>query len=68
LLVKWGTELADKLGFTAVVESTPYGRGLYESEGFQFVDCWETRLPEKWEGIRGRQKFDWLVRPAKTNA
>jgi len=66
--VKWGTGLADKLGFMAVVESTPYGRGLYESEGFQFIDHWETRLPEKWEGIRGKQNFDWLVRPAKTSA
>ncbi|KAF4624454.1 hypothetical protein G7Y89_g13717 [Cudoniella acicularis] len=65
LLVQWGTTLADKLGFTAVVESTEYGRGLYESEGFKFIDRWETRLPEKWEGTKGKQKFIWMVRPAK---
>ncbi|KUJ14247.1 uncharacterized protein LY89DRAFT_708670 [Mollisia scopiformis] len=64
LLVKWGTALADELGFMAVVEATEQGRGLYESEGFKAIDHWQTRLPEKWAG-RGKQGFLWMVRPAK---
>ncbi|CCD52290.1 predicted protein [Botrytis cinerea T4] len=28
-----------------VVEVTESGRPLYESEGFQYIDRWETRLP-----------------------
>ncbi|PQE19538.1 hypothetical protein CJF32_00007479 [Rutstroemia sp. NJR-2017a WRK4] len=64
LLVKWGTSLADELGFTAVVEATDCGRPLYESEGFQPVERWEMRLPEKWKS-RDKQQFSWMVRPAK---
>lgn len=68
LLVKWGTSLADELGFTAVVEATDYGRGLYQSEGFEDRGRWETRLPKKWENSRGKQKFIWMVRPARKNS
>lgn len=63
MLVKWGTEKAGGLGVKAVVESSRYGRGLYEQEGFKFVENWETRLPEKWIGKRQPQRFIWLVRP-----
>lgn len=65
MLVKWGTKLADELGFIAVVEASEVGKGLYESEGFEFAGRWETRLPGKWEGKRGKQKFIWMIRPAK---
>ncbi|PQE19635.1 gnat family protein [Rutstroemia sp. NJR-2017a WRK4] len=64
MLVQWGTKKADELGFTAVVEASDYGRDLYESEGFQEIERWESRLPEKW-AHRGKQKFIWMVRPAK---
>ncbi|EPE36377.1 Acyl-CoA N-acyltransferases (Nat) [Glarea lozoyensis ATCC 20868] len=64
MLVQWGTLLADDIGLTAVVESTDPGRGLYESEGFVYVDTFETKFPEKWEGRR-KQKFHWMVRPCK---
>lgn len=66
MLVKWGTAEADRLGVKAVVEATTYGRGLYEQEGFEFVENWETRLPDKWVGERVPQGFIWLVRPART--
>ncbi|PQE07220.1 hypothetical protein CJF31_00004890 [Rutstroemia sp. NJR-2017a BVV2] len=63
-LVKWGTKIADDLGFTAVVESSDKGRGLYESEGFEFVEACETPVPEKWKA-RGAERFNWMVRPKK---
>ncbi|CAG8953782.1 hypothetical protein HYFRA_00006673 [Hymenoscyphus fraxineus] len=67
LLVRWGTALADELGCTAVVEATDCGVGLYQSEGFEDRGRWETRLPEKWEDSRGKQRFTWMVRPAGNN-
>jgi hypothetical protein len=60
---KWGTSIADKLGLVAVVESTNQGRALYASEGFEYIDTFETKLPEKWEGKKRKQKFHWMVRP-----
>jgi hypothetical protein len=36
--MRWGTELADKLGLEAFVESTKAGVPLYESAGFVVVD------------------------------
>ncbi|PQE05025.1 hypothetical protein CJF30_00004809 [Rutstroemia sp. NJR-2017a BBW] len=91
-LVKWGTKIADDLGFTvsilipnlyfllclwndgmngrtntaeqAVVESSDKGRGLYASEGFEFVEKCETPVPEKWKA-RGAESFNWMVRPKK---
>jgi hypothetical protein len=67
MLVKWGTSIADYLGLMAVVESTDQGRELYESEGFKFINKFETKLPEKWEGKKRKQKFHWMVRPAPVN-
>ncbi|KAM0145519.1 hypothetical protein ACHAPG_011582, partial [Botrytis cinerea] len=49
-----------------VVEATESGRPLYESEGFQYIDRWETRFPPKWES-RDKQQFLWMTRPAKQN-
>jgi hypothetical protein len=47
-----------------VVESSDKGRGLYESEGFEFVEACETPVPEKWKA-RGTETFNWMVRPKK---
>lgn len=63
MLVKWGTENANRLGVKTLVEATTYGRGLYEQEGFEFVENWETKLPAKWVGKREPQRYIWLVRP-----
>jgi len=65
MLVKWGTKIADELGFVAVVEASDQGRHLYEQEGFEVVERYGTRLPEKWEGVKRKQEFLWMVRPAK---
>ncbi|KAF7870632.1 hypothetical protein EAF04_004376 [Stromatinia cepivora] len=64
LLVKWGTAIADELGYVAVVEASEAGRPLYESEGFEYVEHCKTNIPEKWAGRKG-EGFIWMVRPAK---
>ncbi|RAL59152.1 hypothetical protein DID88_006708 [Monilinia fructigena] len=64
LLVRWGTAIADELGYMAVVEASEAGRPLYESEGFEFVKFAETNIPEKWRNRKG-DKYVWMVRPAK---
>ena len=35
MLVRWGTEKADKLGLECFLESSPFGYGLYKKSGFQ---------------------------------
>ncbi|KAF2765597.1 acyl-CoA N-acyltransferase [Teratosphaeria nubilosa] len=60
-LVRWGTDKADKLGVEAVVESSIFGKGLYEKNGFRFV---------KQQDLRGWRthpvaSYAWLIRPKK---
>jgi ribosomal protein S18 acetylase RimI-like enzyme len=57
MLVKWGTSIADYLGLMAVVESTDQGRELYESEGFKFINKFETKLPESGKVKSGSKSF-----------
>ncbi|THV47279.1 hypothetical protein BGAL_0322g00100 [Botrytis galanthina] len=64
LLVKWGTAIADELGYAAIVEASVAGRPLYESEGFEYVKHCETKIPERF-GDRKGEGFIWMVRPAK---
>ncbi|KAB8294787.1 hypothetical protein EYC80_006748 [Monilinia laxa] len=59
LLVRWGTAIADELGYMAIVEASEAGRHLYESEGFEFVKLVETSIPEKWRDRKG-EKFIWM--------
>ncbi|CAJ2506491.1 Uu.00g006210.m01.CDS01 [Anthostomella pinea] len=63
-LVRWGTDKADELGVEAVVESSVYGKGLYEKNGFVFVKDVEVKSPFKGKDRSGG-KFAWLVRPKK---
>jgi len=63
-LVEWGTQKADELGVEAVVESSVYGKGLYQKHGFCFVREVTLSPPEKWAG-REEAKFAWMVRPRK---
>nr|POF15165.1 hypothetical protein CFP56_42053 [Quercus suber] len=65
LLVKWGTDEADRQGVEAVVESSVFGKGLYLKNGFVFQrdvvvpnPSYAQHLPEA--------KFAWLVRPTGT--
>lgn len=46
------------------MEASDYARHLYETEGFKAVDDYVIELPDKWAG-RDKQKFIWMVRPAK---
>ena len=61
-LVKWGLKKADELGLPAVVESSVFGKGLYEKNGFVFEKDVTMRLPEQWKG-RPKSRYAWLVRP-----
>ena len=63
-LVKWGTNQADELGVDAVVESSVYGKGLYEKHGYVFIKDVQMRGPDRWRG-RDAGAFAWLVRPKR---
>ena len=64
-LVKWGTALADRMGVEAVVESSVFGKGLYEKNGYVFVKDVVAKAPhEQWEG-RPEGRFAWMVRPRR---
>lgn len=62
LLVEWGVAKADELGFDAIVESSVYGKGLYEKHGFVWQKNVTLPLPEQWKG-RPESSYAWLVRP-----
>ena len=64
LLVQWGTEKADVMGNEAIVESSVFGRGLYEKHGFVWVKDVVIEPPERFAG-RKRQEHAWLERPKK---
>ncbi|EMD00454.1 hypothetical protein BAUCODRAFT_28808 [Baudoinia panamericana UAMH 10762] len=64
-LVKWGTGKADELGVQAVVESSVFGKGLYEKNGFVFIKDVKVEAPEPWLG-RDAGQFAWLIRPKKS--
>ncbi|KAK6854640.1 hypothetical protein PG995_009733 [Apiospora arundinis] len=36
--MKWGMKKADELGFDFYLNSTPYGRPLYEANGFRYLE------------------------------
>lgn len=66
-MVEWGTQKADALGVEAVVESSAFGKGLYEKNGFDFVKDVELEMPEQWKD-RPKMRTAWMVRPAKGKA
>ncbi|KAK5677993.1 hypothetical protein LTS10_009877 [Elasticomyces elasticus] len=53
LLVKWGTDMADKAGAFSWVHSSEGGRRFYEKHGFEEVDCLTVDLD------------DWAVHSSK---
>lgn len=63
-LVKWGADKADAMGYEAVVESSPFGKGLYLKHGFEFVN-YVVLDPGDRFADREKQEFAWLVRPKK---
>ncbi|KAF2810222.1 acyl-CoA N-acyltransferase [Mytilinidion resinicola] len=56
-LLKWGCDEADKEGIYAYLESTPAGRKLYESMGFEHVD--QIELSDVVEG--GEPSAYWIM-------
>lgn len=65
-LVKWGLKQADELGLDAVVESSVFGKGLYEKNGFVFDEDVRVIVPGFEERPVG--EFAWLERPKRPNA
>ena len=63
-LVKWGTSRADDMGVEGVVESSPFGKGLYEKNGYVFVKDVVVQLPERWAD-RPKIRYAWLERPKR---
>lgn len=60
-LVRWGTKRADEMGVEAVIESSVFGRGLYEKHGFVWIKDVVVEAPEFPERQKG--SYAWLVRP-----
>ncbi|RFU29815.1 hypothetical protein B7463_g6520, partial [Scytalidium lignicola] len=63
LIMKWGTELADYLGYEAFIEASGYGRHLYETWGFVATpDEWVViPVPDKWRE-KVELKCYWMER------
>jgi len=62
-LLKWGVDRADELGGEVFLEATPFGRHMYEQNGFQVTEYIIIPVPEKWAD---RPKVDhfFMRRPA----
>ncbi|CAK3896487.1 GNAT family acetyltransferase like [Lecanosticta acicola] len=63
-LVKWGVKKADELGLESVVESSPFGRGLYAKNGFVFQEDCKLEVPEFPD--HPPPEFAWMTRPKQT--
>ena len=49
MLVKWGTDIADAMGATAVIEGSAAAKKLYESHGFVASEDWIiVPIDERW--------------------
>ncbi|EME89491.1 uncharacterized protein MYCFIDRAFT_26280 [Pseudocercospora fijiensis CIRAD86] len=66
-LVKWGLAKADELGYDAIVESSVYGRRLYEKNGYVWQKDVTIQVPG-YEGKRPAGGFAWMIRPKRTTA
>nr|OQO22469.1 hypothetical protein B0A51_10101 [Rachicladosporium sp. CCFEE 5018] len=64
-LLAWGLEKADGLDFEVIVESSVFGKGLYEKNGFVFQKQVELPLPPQWAD-RSKSAYAWLIRPRKS--
>ncbi|KAK4635009.1 hypothetical protein CLAFUW4_00979 [Fulvia fulva] len=64
-LVEWGTAKADSLDLEAVVESSVFGKRLYEKNGFVFKEQVEVAVPGEIDRAPGA--FAWLERPKRSS-
>lgn len=63
MLVQWGTDIADKEGIPAYLESSAEGYSLYNKHGFKDIESWDFDL-EPW-GKSGSSRIVWMLRPPK---
>lgn len=61
MLVRWGTEQADRDGLPAYLEASPAGRPLYERLGFKEVERREFELSKY--GGEGSEISTVMIRP-----
>lgn len=47
LIMDWGVSKAEELGYQSILESTRFGYGLYERNGYNGERTW-LEVPEKW--------------------
>ncbi|KAK6440119.1 hypothetical protein LTR95_003663 [Oleoguttula sp. CCFEE 5521] len=64
-LLEWGLGKSDELDFETIVESSVFGKGLYEKNGFVFQKQVELPLPPHWAD-RSTSAYAWLIRPRKS--
>lgn len=64
-LLAWGLDKADELNFETIVESSEFGKGLYEKHGFVFQKRVVLPLPPHWQSRR-QSAYAWLIRPRKS--
>ncbi|KAK4208403.1 hypothetical protein QBC37DRAFT_325810 [Rhypophila decipiens] len=58
-LVRWGTDLADRLELVSWVGgSSPYGYPLYKRHGYQDIDVVDFKVTERW-GVTRPEDRDW---------
>jgi predicted acetyltransferase len=63
MLLKWGTDEADRLGIPSYLESSEEGRPLYEKFGYETVDVVTVDF-SKWGGPTDASSC-LMLRPAK---
>ena len=61
MLVKWGTDVADREGLESHLYASPAGYSLYRKHGFKEALKWDFEL-EPW-GVRGLEQRVWMIRP-----
>lgn len=68
MLVKWGTDIADAMGVTAIIEGSVAAKKLYESHGFVASGDWiAVPVDERWRD-RPLVGCFFYERPAKSEA
>ena len=60
--MRWGTEFADREGFTAYLESSPKGYPVYKKLGFEPIDVQDLMIKELWDAPDDGE--DWGVNSA----
>jgi predicted N-acetyltransferase YhbS len=67
LLVQWGIELSEKLGFPCILQATEEGRQLYKRRGFEDIETMQFDLAKYGLAEKGVSKLTEMIRyPSKT--